>query len=574
MVAQTTIAFLVFSTLTFAGCSSAVPLKDFDRGFDAPGLNILPVARQADGPDKADFKLRDARTDRIRIALNRRTESKTVPALLVDTAYQKFIRQLSFGDVSLFSQPAGTNLLPVDEEANRNYLKTNRIDGVADLSLIEKDAKNFSIKLELRDPYDGELITDLTQDFQVRERAVDPAHQLDFYSRGGTFVFLETRQSPQVVMVQPRPREALYEILSQTVTGKVNVASSTTETEVYLWPAGNQRKRQKLGNTPIASRRLSEGKHTLEIRRRGFQTQIRPIQVRSGKNLDVIAPWPDDPAIQTATILSAPPGMQLSMDGTVRGETPVYLTGLESGSYNLELARGTKAGEFEVIAEGQMEVAESDQPQRLFLIDYREDFSTDVTQGDLWRLSSETGKVVQEPGENGLAFKNVSGENDSWQGLVSQPFYADNFQMTARVVESENGVIAFGVRSGDSTVLVEVNNNVYTTAIYGPEGKKEFASYQARVKSPDNSHFLRYKFKRETGELQIKLDGTTIFKGPFAAAPTGRVLLLTRASSADGRVLAKSFSIKGGRGLLDSQVLDLPFVNEFVDWVRSKWNKR
>lgn len=536
-------------------------------------MNLQPVVRVDSGPDRADFKLRDARTNLIRVAFNRRTENKAVPALLVDTAYQKFTKLFQFKDVSLFPDVAGRNLLPVDADASRAYLKSNKIDGVADVSLIERDAKNFSLKLELRDPYSGELITDLTQDFQVRERSVNPEHQLEFYSRGGAFAFLEGAASPQVVMVQPRPAEALREILVQCVTGRLNVASSTTETEVYLWPRGNRRARKKLGNTPVSSYRLDEGKHTLELRRRGFRTQIKPIQVRSGQVMDVVAPWPDDPQIQTAAVLSTPPGLQLSMDGTVRGETPVYLTGLESGSYNLELSRPTGSGAYEVVAEGALEIGEAEQPERLFIIDYKEDFAADVTQSDLWRLSSETGKVAYKAGP-GLSFSNQSGGAGAWQGLVSQPFYIDNFQMTTRVVEGDGSVLAFGIRSGETTVLVEMNNNVYTTAVYAPDGARSFTSYQAAVASPDNSHFLRYKYSREKGILVIKLDGSTIYEGPFKAAATGRILLLTRAESADGRVLAKSFSMKGGRGLLDNQLLDLPFVNEFVDWIRSKWNRQ
>ncbi len=572
IIGQTKIAFFIFCALLLAGCATARQLQEFERTFDAPGLKILPVTRTAAGVDRADFKLRAARTDRIRIALSRRTESKTIPALLINTAFEKFQSLLAFKDVSLFTAPAGV-LVPVEQADHREYLKSNQIDGVADVSLIERDAKNFALKLELRDPYTGAVITDLTQDFQIRERAVDPEHQLEFYSRGGTFAFLEGERSPQIVMVQPRPPEAMYEILTQTVTGKVNVSSSTTESEVYLWPAGNRRAAKKLGNTPVASFRLNEGRHTLEVRRRGFATQILPIVMRSGQDLDVAAPWPDDPKIQTATIVSAPAGIQLSMDGTVRGETPVYLTGLESGSYNLELARPTKDGNFEIVAEGALEIDEAEQPERLFIIDYNEDFSADVMQNDLWRLSSTKGKVAFKAGP-GLALQNQGGDEETWQGLVSQPIYMEDFQMNTRVVEGDGSVLAFGIRSGDATVLVEVNNNVYTTAVYAPEQKPVFASFQVTVPSPDNSHFIRYKFNREKGVISVKLDGTTIYEGPFKPAATGRVLLLTRPTAADGRVLAKSFSMKSGRGLLDNRLLDLPFVNEAVDWVRAKWNRQ
>jgi hypothetical protein len=382
---------------------------------------------------------------------------------------------------------------------------------------------------------------------------------------GNSYYFLTNLAGQQLEAIGSRPPAALREMLLTSVTGKLNISSSAGSTEVYLIQGGARPK--KLGTTPIQNMPLDEGEYSLRFTRKGYKPIDRPLLVRAGKVENIIVPWPDDPVSFAAVIFSSPPELQVSFDGSVRGETPAFLTGIDRGTYSMEFARlNPKANAYEVVGGAELNVDQAE-THRAFFLNHQENFAPDLLSGDLWKAVTEKGPFTFKG--NGFALESKT--KDRWAGISTIPFFLDSYDVKLGNIESEGGRLLWILETRGDTIAVEVNGNVYR-AVHRREGKvvAETKGFKSLLPLPENKHFIRMQYNKEKQELRIKVDGTTIYEGEYRPAAEGRLQLLTKGDSADGRVLASSLFITSGRGRLDGKLLDLPFLDDLVDFFKRR----
>ena len=190
-----------------------------------------------------------------------------------------------------------------------------------------------------------------------------------------------------------------------------------------------------LGKVPGSGERLREGLHKLEIKRPGYDALSREVRIRAGKDQSMFITWPDDRGATSLTVLSTPAGQRLSIDGVVRGTTPLYLTDMEPGSYELELSRAGEGGVYAVTGENRIDLGGGENAGRVFFINHTESFGADLLEQDFFRLSLENvpggGKpVIAYQGGGGLAVTAESLPDSALLGLESRPFVIDELDYT------------------------------------------------------------------------------------------------------------------------------------------------
>ena len=337
----------------------------------------------------------------------------------------------------------------------------------------------------------------------------------------------------------------------KSVSANLSVQSSSPETEVVLVSGG---KRKSLGRVPVNGQRLREGLYELELKRPGYDVLKREVQIRAGRDRELFITWPDDQGSTSLSVLSAPPGQRVSLDGTVRGMTPVYITSIDPGAYALEVSRASASGGYEVIGESSVELAGGDNEARIFFTRYDENFTNDLLNTDDWILSAENEGVTPEyVGAGGLAFRmKVTGPASGRVGLTSRPMVTSSFDMTLMVRQAEGNALTFGlVNSKLETVLVRIEGNVYTLERFNGEQPVVPLSFQTIKQREGNLYPVRFRYNREENRLQIEIDGDLIYEGPYNGGTAARIALWTAAGSADGRELARSLRIRSGRGLYE-----------------------
>jgi len=114
--------------------------------------------------------------------------------------------------------------------------------------------------------------------------------------------------------------------------GTLAVQSSPAGVEVFI--DGVSR-----GVTP-AKIDLPPGSHILELRGRGTPRVI-PLQVTSGAQLSQYLEFVDTPTTGMLVVHSQPAGANVTVDGVVRGVTPLTVEGLSTGDHEVVLQTGT-----------------------------------------------------------------------------------------------------------------------------------------------------------------------------------------------------------------------------------------
>jgi len=508
--------------------------------------------------DSEDFKIRAARSPSLIVVHQLQTvegQSGELPMLS-----RTLLRaRMSFPDVKWVEAPR--SLLPVTEAENRKYLRDLGADALAVFAL-EGTSPALTLNLQLLDPYSGAVFSELKQDIKLHERPV-PAGQQDIIRHGDQVLFLTNTTGPQLELQSPRPASALREFLLTSVTGRLNVSSSAAATQVLLTPQKGPAR--KLGNTPLENVLLEEGRYTLQFQRNGFKSIVQTLQIRAGRTENIVVPWPDDPVQHMAVLYSSPTDLRIAVDGQVRGNTPLYLNGLEKGDLPLELSR-LKENAYEVVGEATFKVSEPFSG-RAFLLKHEETFPADLLSGDLWRPVTERGTVKFTGPGLGLSFN----QPNRWGGIGTIPFFIDSFDARLAVIESEGARLLWLIQSAGDSVAVEMNQNTYR-AIHMRDGKTLAMSgvFQTRLPSPEGKHTVRIQYLKEKKEIKVKVDGTAIFEAEYLPATEATLSLLTRDGSADGRKLADLLSFASGRGRLDGRLVDLPFLDDVVDFVKRR----
>lgn len=389
-------------------------------------------------------------------------------------------------------------------------------------------------------------------------RKLDSAHQAELYATRGRFQFLMDANA-LVPEISPEQERQLLSQAGRSVQGFLTVQSSAPNTSVYLTgPAG---RKISLGPPPIQSRALPEGKYTVEILRKGHPHQKRNFYVRGWSKRDFFFAWSDDDRQPTLAIFSAPSGQRLALDGTVQGETPFYSSTIHPGSYTLEISHRKKPDSpYYVNGESQLEVAPGHDVRRILMTSYKSGFGNDKNLSDHFQISKEKGSLYVLDGA-GLRLQSKQAPASASVGLVSQPLLINDFELTLIVEENPQQFLQFGLLGGESgqtapAMLVQLDQEIYSLLHY-QGGRLQTPQFSYRtLKRETTRHAIRFQYDHADQELSISIDGSEIHSGKIGdlfQGGTVRIAILTRASAADGRILAHELRMYTGPGLGEAE---------------------
>ena len=534
-----------------AGCASVKEIQPVaSPDPKLPGLRTL-FSTAAAGSSADDYKMRASGRDTIRLVMHYDATPAGYDENVQDIAYLKAGRLLRAKDVQMIEPPADMRTAVANPgPASLEYLAGVEADAVASVSLKRVDENRATVELRLLDPVSGAAFGEYSQPVTLLKKYVNPERQSEFYKdrRNRRYEFLSDSVGNQVVFTGDA-RAAVRDLVMRSVSAELSVQSSNPETVVTLISDG---KRRSLGQVPVSGERLREGKHSLEVKRPGYEAVTRDLQIRAGRNQELFITWPDDRDSTSLAILSAPAGQRVSIDGSVRGQTPLYLTSLEPGVYGLELSRAAEGGTYEITGESRLELNGGDNTGRIFFVNYTEGFGAELLGGDFWRLTAEGEANVKYTPNGGLAFTSDS-SGGPYIGLTSLPMVVDgSFDVRLSVKQGDGNFLAFGLKNDAlESVFVRMDGNVYSLARYQAGEALPVKSFQTIRQRENNVHEIRFTYEKEENLFRVRVDGDVIYEGPYACGPAVQVALWTRPASADGRLLATQLKIKSGPGLYE-----------------------
>lgn len=131
----------------------------------------------------------------------------------------------------------------------------------------------------------------------------------------------------ETIRVEPNKTNYLsYSLIP--LYGSLNINSIPSGAEVYL--SGVYR-----GKTPLVISNLSPGRYQVQLRLSGYKDYVGFVDVYSGQvstyNFTMV------PLSATLNIFSTPSSAEVYINGVYRGKTPLSITDLSSGNYNVKL---------------------------------------------------------------------------------------------------------------------------------------------------------------------------------------------------------------------------------------------
>ncbi|MBC8551800.1 MAG: PEGA domain-containing protein, partial [Candidatus Brocadiales bacterium] len=116
----------------------------------------------------------------------------------------------------------------------------------------------------------------------------------------------------------------------QKLTGSINIKSNPPEAAIYL-------DSEKIGTTPDTLKSVAIGAHEVEISMEGYAEWKKSLNIKKGKEITLNAVLQSNTG--TASIDSDPAEAMVLLDGKDVGKTPVSLTGIKIGIYEIELQK-------------------------------------------------------------------------------------------------------------------------------------------------------------------------------------------------------------------------------------------
>lgn len=132
----------------------------------------------------------------------------------------------------------------------------------------------------------------------------------------------------QIIIEEGKALE--LEVTMTPISATVEVTSTPPGASVTLTG-------QKEGKTPVKFEKVPYGKHEIAVRLKGHDRVHQTIEVTSNKKLEFHTDLKELPG--ALSITSVPKGAKVKLNGQVKGETPLNLTGLKAGTYTLSLSK-------------------------------------------------------------------------------------------------------------------------------------------------------------------------------------------------------------------------------------------
>lgn len=310
----------------------------------------------------------------------------------------------------------------------------------------------------------------------------------------------------------------IREMLESSIRGTLEVQSTSGETEIFLVDGSGA---LALGKVPVTGKKLDEGTYDVIARRKGNEERRFSVSIQAGQTRKLFIPWPDDPESTATVLLSSPPGMRIALNGQVRGTTPLYL--VNENTDTVEFSRSLPEGGFESLAEVRPEGTDR---SRIYFYKHVESFGAGMPEGDLWQTVQE--KTSTAP----------------LRGTRTRPFVVQRQALNLSLpVSDRDGIIA--LTTDQESIFIERMGNAFIVQ----RGRGLEPSGQAKAYQPikeRKERLLEFTYNDEKKVLEVELDGSTIFEGPFQAGASGRLFLLGQSE-----LPATRLEIRTGRGVYD-----------------------
>ncbi len=528
-----------------AQCSSVQEVPTTARALLLPRLQFFdPGAAVTAGTD-ADYKRRERSRPGIRIVVPAGpTGADQLPRAVRSMVFDAAVAGLRFPDVTIIRPESPDVLRDFPGPASLAALREMDADAVLVVRIETFESQNGGAEVELRDPVDGSVFGARRLTFSVERDGRKGKSEADFHIRNGRVRAVADRSSVGLRLETP-PRSTMRQLLELSVSGSLSVLATAPGARVFVRVSGDRR---TIGQAPVQGVRLPEGRCIVEVARRGYAAFEQEVIVRAGKEVRIQASWPGDTSSSSLSVLSAPPGLRLAIDGVVRGETPVFLTDLQSGAYGLEVSRPGPDGNFQVQADGRARLGGENSDRLAFFVKLDESFGPGALDGGLWQLASEEGAVRFTP-NNGLGIKG-EGPATAWRGLASVPTLPEDLEAALDAIQAPGNEFVFLVLGGAESVMVELRGDRWSLVRF--RGQDTIAPPRDfRALREGNAHRIRFQYVKKKSQLTVRLDESVLFEGPWKPGESIRFALLTRGASADGRPLAARLQIRTGRGLAE-----------------------
>ena len=140
------------------------------------------------------------------------------------------------------------------------------------------------------------------------------------------------------IKIIPQPDWAmascLFSVIGKVVPqyGNIRVTSSPSYAEVYLDGAYR-------GKTPITLSNIEVGKHTVKVTKKDYYDYSETVQVKGNVTTPVFARLQPVPRTGSLNIDSDPSYAEVYLDGSYRGKTPLIISNLEVGKYQIRISK-------------------------------------------------------------------------------------------------------------------------------------------------------------------------------------------------------------------------------------------
>lgn len=312
--------------------------------------------------------------------------------------------------------------------------------------------------------------------------------------------------------------QEIRDMLENSIRGTLDVQSSSGETEVFLSAGGPE---VRLGNVPVAGKKLEEGSYQVIARRKGQEDRSMVVNIQAGQTKRLFITWPDDPESSATAILSAPSGLRVALNGQVRGTTPLYLVNENTDS--VEFSRPIEGNGFESLAQIR---PQGDDLSRVLFLRLSQSFAGSYNESNLWQ------DVLEKTNTAPL------------KGARSRPFVVQEQLVSFSLpVSDADGLIAW-TSEQDSMFVERIGNAFVVQSGKGLTLGGQPKAFQPIKQNPQRT--LEFTYDSEKHILEVELDGTTIWEGPFRPADTGRLIILGKSF-----MPAQKLEIRTGRGVYE-----------------------
>lgn len=535
-----------------ASCSSVTPVQGEFRTKTVEPPDVTSD-RSAGGVflGKDDFKSRSTPTEVIRLVVVpegqhpvERKSSPVLPETVTRILRMKLLSHIRRADVTLVEPPAElVDSLPKVTDQIQDFLKNNKVDGLLHMEVTEPDSGRYVLESKILDPYDRSVMGELLIKLRGNTRG-SVGRQIDFFLGRDSYYFLNDEAYMRFAFTGLN-REVVDRFVRSSITANVNFIANDPEIKFYLQ---NDQQKVLIGQTPV-ERRLREGLYTIFASKKGMPDQRQDFLVRAGREQVVLFSDSGDSQATSLALYTSPPGLRLSLDGVVRGNTPFFRTGMEPGLYQAELAEDRGNNRFVVVQNFFLDVSPGKFNELLYMINYSTERGKSFFEEGVWNtVSSDRLRVIERADGFGFFTPPVKGKEDETVGIVSRPLAPESFRASVEIPSPAVGFMLVGFTSEEDTILVEVTDD-RMKPLHFKQGtlQKPVQAFDPLEGKKKKTRKIEFRFDRESRVLTVRLDGDRVLEKEVSGTKPMRMTVLTDRAQANGGVLFKNLQFESSK---------------------------